>query len=416
MAAGDGGFESAKVVCMTDNGHVGIGTHIPSGIQGKSGLHIYGNNNSLNTILKIEQDGASSSALIQIDSAADRDSAIYFQENGTSKAFIGNDASAEALVLSDGSGNLNNLMYLYNGNVGISDSSPSKKLDVNGTGRFTGALTANTSVGIGTQTHDTIFHMFGDDETLFIEQNPLLAGGGRLYISAAGSANNSNSAKVQLHNAGMMWGRTDGSGIRIGSTDTTQVWFRTGNQYAEFNGYVDVDNYVKTGDGSAASPAIQLGSDNDGFFHHTDGVKVLVNNANEALFKNGGDFHSDGDVIAYSTTISDERVKTDVKTIESAVDKVSKIRGVEYTWTHGKRKGKKDIGVIAQEVEKVLPEIVHEKDMPLWRDKGEEVLDKYKTVDYEKLTAVLIESVKEQQEQINQLKLEIEELKNGSSS
>ena len=53
--------------------------------------------------------------------------------------------------------------------------------------------------------------------------------------------------------------------------------------------------------------------------------------------------------------------------------------------------------------------------MPLWKDKGEEVLDKYKTVDYEKLTAVLVESVKEQQEQINQLKLEIEELKNGSS-
>ena len=272
------------------------------------------------------------------------------------------------------------------------------------------------NVGIGTGTVDTLLHMYGDDETFFIEQDPAQAGGGRLYISAAGAASNANSAKVQLHNAGMMWGRTDGSGIRIGSTDTTQVWFRTGNQYAEFNGYVDVDNYVRTGDGSATTPAIQLGSDNDGFFHHTDGVKVLVNNANEALFKNGGDFHSDGDVIAYSTTISDERVKTDVKTIESAVDKVSKIRGVEYTWTHGKRKGKKDIGVIAQEVEKVLPEIVHEKDMPLWRDKGEEVLDKYKTVDYEKLTAVLIESVKEQQEQINQLKLEIEELKNGSSS
>ena len=48
-----------------------------------------------------------------------------------------------------------------------------------------------------------------------------------------GVVDNVNSVKVQLHSVGgMMWGRTDGSGIRIGSTDTTQVWFRTGNQYA----------------------------------------------------------------------------------------------------------------------------------------------------------------------------------------
>ena len=54
--------------------------------------------------------------------------------------------------------------------------------------------------------------------------------------------------------------------------------------------------------------------------------------------------------------------------------------------------------------------------MPLWQDKDDTVEGKFKTVDYEKLTAVLVESIKEQQEQINQLKLEIEELKNGSSS
>ena len=57
---------------------------------------------------------------------------------------------------------------------------------------------------------------------------------------------------------------------------------------------------------------------------------------------NGGDFHVDGDVIEYSSTISDERVKTDVKTIDSeTVDKVSQLRGVEYTWTKGKRRVKK---------------------------------------------------------------------------
>jgi hypothetical protein len=172
---------------------------------------------------------------------------------------------------------------------------------------------------------------------------------------------------------------------------------------------------VQLPDGSADYPALQFGSQNDGMFHHSDGVKIMVNNANEVLFENGGDFHSDGDVIAFSTTISDERVKTDVETIDSALDKVLQMRGVEYTWTRGKRKGKKDIGVIAQEVEKVLPEIVREKDMLLWKDKDDEVLDKYKTVDYEKLSAVLIEGMKEQQKQIEDLQKQMKEMKNGSN-
>jgi hypothetical protein len=116
--------------------------------------------------------------------------------------------------------------------------------------------------------------------------------------------------------------------------------------------------------------------------------------------ENDGDLHVEGDVIAYSTTISDNRLKDDVVTIDSALDKVSKLRGVEYTWNATSRKGQKDIGVIAQEVEEVIPEIVREKKMALIEG------GTYKTVDYEKLTAVLIQAVKE-------LKEEVEELKNN---
>jgi len=59
--------------------------------------------------------------------------------------------------------------------------------------------------------------------------------------------------------------------------------------------------------------------------------------------------------------------------------------------------------VIAQEVEKVLPEVVQT------RESG------YKAVKYEKIVPLLIEGIKEQQEQIEELKKEVEELKNGSS-
>ena len=116
-----------------------------------------------------------------------------------------------------------------------------------------------------------------------------------------------------------------------------------------------------------------------------------------------GDFHADGDVVAYSTSISDAKLKDNVKTIDNALDKVNNLRGVEYVWNYGTRKDQKDLGVIAQEVEQVLPEIVREKEMM----DG----DTYKTVDYEKLTAVLIESVKELSAKVEQLKKQI----NGSS-
>jgi hypothetical protein len=66
-----------------------------------------------------------------------------------------------------------------------------------------------------------------------------------------------------------------------------------------------------------------------------------------------------------------------------------------------KETGKKDIGVIAQEVEEILPEIVQT------RSNG------YKAVDYQKLTTLLIESIKEQQFIINDLKTRLETLENN---
>jgi trimeric autotransporter adhesin len=123
-----------------------------------------------------------------------------------------------------------------------------------------------------------------------------------------------------------------------------------------------------------------------------------TNSAERMRLEADGDLHVDGDVIAYSTTISDQRLKDDVQTIDNALDKVCNLRGVSYTWNNGSRKGQKDLGLIAQEVEQVLPELVREKEMPMI-DGGT-----YKTVDYEKIVGVLIEAVKE-------LKAEIESLK-----
>ena len=107
------------------------------------------------------------------------------------------------------------------------------------------------------------------------------------------------------------------------------------------------------------------------------------------------------DVVAFAS--SDERLKENLEPIGSATEKVGQLTGYTFDWipmggihVHSGR----DVGVIAQEVEKVLPEIVEE------RGNG------YKAVKYEKLTALLIQAVNEQQETIKELTKRIGWLEN----
>lgn len=111
---------------------------------------------------------------------------------------------------------------------------------------------------------------------------------------------------------------------------------------------------------------------------------------------------STGDIVAYYS--SDERLKDNIQVIDGALEKVSQIKGVEFDWNDKQDVYEgHDIGVIAQDVEAVAPEIVETRE------------DGYKAVKYEKLTALLIEAVKELTEQNKQMKAEIETLKSINS-
>ena len=122
-----------------------------------------------------------------------------------------------------------------------------------------------------------------------------------------------------------------------------------------------------------------------------------------------GTGHFDGDVVAYSSTVSDKRLKENITTIDNALDKVMALRGVEYDWTATARKGTHDIGLVAQEVEEVIPELVTEQELCTGEFSGEGNEKIFKTVNYDKIVGVLIEAIKEQQEQINELKTKIGE-------
>jgi hypothetical protein len=95
-------------------------------------------------------------------------------------------------------------------------------------------------------------------------------------------------------------------------------------------------------------------------------------------------------------SLSDINHKTEIKNVSNSIEKLGKIRGINFIW---KENGIKSMGVIAQEVESIFPEIVHTN------PKGE------KTVAYNGLIAVLIEAIKDQQHQIDQLKTTIKENK-----
>ena len=91
-------------------------------------------------------------------------------------------------------------------------------------------------------------------------------------------------------------------------------------------------------------------------------------------------------------TPSDERLKKNIHTITNPVEKVTALRGVTFEY---KESGQKQIGFIAQEVEKIIPEVVGENP------------DGYKGVQYQNIVGLLVEAIKEQQKQIDELKGQI---------
>ena len=112
------------------------------------------------------------------------------------------------------------------------------------------------------------------------------------------------------------------------------------------------------------------------------GLGNLSNNGNNL----SGSFTATGNVTAFS----DERLKENVETIEGALDKVSQMRGVTYNYKSELNDGQRGTGVIAQEMQQVMPEVVEE---------GE-----YLSVAYGNIVGVLIEAVKELKEELNKCK------------
>jgi hypothetical protein len=171
--------------------------------------------------------------------------------------------------------------------------------------------------------------------------------------------------------------------------------------------------FVSTGDAAA----FNFGPNNEAKIYYEDGgngALIVSGSVHRGLVLSGSCVHVDrylaiGDCSAtHAITLPDAsddsgkvkanafvsyssiRYKKDVEPLESAVDTINKLQGVSYSW---KDTGKKDFGFIAEEVGKVIPEIVEWSQDPQYAN----------TMDYTRIISFLVEAVKEQQKKIDLL-------------
>jgi len=183
--------------------------------------------------------------------------------------------------------------------------------------------------------------------------------------------------------------------------DGTMSWGAAGSSYTAGDGITlnalefDLDADLTTVT-SVYNAGLKVGrAVNDDYisFATDNQISTFIGNAEKMRLDSSFDLQVAGDVVAASTAFSDERLKENIKKIESPLEAVKKLNGVTYNW---KETGKASVGVIAQNIQEVYPELVKEI-LPIGSD------EKRLTVNYDGLIGLLIETVKELTEKVEKL-------------
>lgn len=354
------------------------------------------------------------------------------------QANIGTVGSQDLIFHTNGS---NRMVVDASGNVGIG-TSPSVKLHINGSirGDQTGALRISTPSGytdIGSK-NSTWSHFYTDRPAYYFDQ-PIVVDDGaissydeslvlrgdfdnpntanQLYLSTNGSvgvgiAPNSSykldvdgdiiarGADIYVGTAGERI-YASGDDIRIysnsGYIDIVPADGSHGIILRDYTGSTSTWSGFRTVEGGTYD-RLEFSINNSGY-----GDNLVIRSDNRVgigLTNPSYDLHVAGKIKSDGITeTSDIRLKKDIELIDEALNKLLQLRGVSYNWRvdeypEMKLSDKRDLGVIAQEVEKLFPEVVNTDE------------EGYKSVEYSHLVPVLIEAIKEQQKIIDQYKQE----------
>ena len=200
----------------------------------------------------------------------------------------------------------------------------------------------------------------------------ILAGGGATTVSYDATTNIATISSTDNDTT-----YSAGNGLDLSGT----------NQFAVKGDIIDVDSIGK----DAGDKIV---------FTNNSRIEFHVNGGEEMRLLSSGALHVDNDIIAYSNTISDPRLKTDIVRIDDALERLQALTGYEFTYKHD---GRASAGVMSDEVAKVLPCAVTETDLAFHGGEGE----LFDVVQYDQLHALLIEAVKT-------LAARVEALENGS--
>jgi len=310
------------------------------------------------------------------------------------------------------------------GKVGIGTDIPNTLLYVNGSsGGYLATIRNNTAGGdylqMIAETGDSVFrfasggtggealmymHKDGVVKNLFDANGNSYITGGNLGVgtttpTAANfqvSGTSQLSGSVRLLNLMGVAGEWDASALKVDSANTVDSTGWQGIRFATStaNNYGWSVGANRSGSGRGTFRIYEnpgaVGGTNHLSILQSTGYTGIGNPAPSYKLDVSGTIRATGDVIAYS----DARVKESVETIENALDKVTQLRGVSYTRNDIEDKSTK-IGVIAQEILKVIPEVVQQD------DKG-----RY-SVAYGNIVGLLIESIKELKAEVDELKSRI---------
>jgi hypothetical protein len=294
---------------------------------------------------------------LRLRAATDDNHALRTAGTTGSSSFAGVDPNGPALygyvdgilgTTQTGTGEAVCVYWDKNQHVGLGgETAPSYAVDVNGTGNFSGDLYAGGNVGIG-----------GTSPSYSLDVNGGIQGKA-LRLPRAGdgivfTTGYDGSDRASIESTGDP--EYNDLAFYTGAGDLT-MWLSSGNQHVGIG---------------TTSPSYAL--------------------------EVSGDARATGEIEAFLS--SDRRLKKHLDPLDSALDKVDKLTGYNFDWQDNDsvmphKRGNTDVGVIAQEVEQVLPNAVKE-----FEDGHSEG---YKSVSYDKLVPLLIEAIKDLRSQVNQL-------------